>query len=105
MDTALAMAPFLVTAAFGSWNSWLTWQWEGRLVERGTLPERRFLVRRGPESYRWPWQSWQKKVGLAGVDSDPAVERLRRRILLSSKLTDAALVTTLAIWAYLGLRG
>jgi hypothetical protein len=105
MDKALAAAPWLVTVAFGVWNGWLTWQWEGRLVERGTLPERRFLVRRGPESYRLPWQSWQKKWGLAAVDSDPEVERLRQRVLLSSKLTDAALVTTLATWAYLGLRG
>src|SRR4051812_21862674 len=105
MDKALAVAPWLVTVAFGVWSGWLTWQREGRLVERGTLPERRFLARRGAESYRLPWQSWQKKWGLAAVDSDPEVERLRRRILLSSKLTDAALVITLGMWAYLGLRG
>ncbi len=48
------LIPFVLAASFMTWNAWLMWRWEGLLVERGTLPRRRFLVRRGSESYRWP---------------------------------------------------
>jgi hypothetical protein len=68
MDTAVNLIPFVVAASFMTWNAWLTWRWEGLLVERGTLPHRRFLVRRGSESWRWPWQSWQRKWGLDSPD-------------------------------------
>jgi hypothetical protein len=105
MDTAVNLILFVIAASFMTLNAWLMWQWEGRLVERGTLPNRRFLVRRGPESWRWPWQSWQRKWGLDSPDPDPQVEQLRSWILRTSKLADAALVITVLAWAYTGLRG
>ena len=104
MATAVNLIPFVIAASFMTWNCWLVWRWEGLLVERGALPHRRFLVRRGSESHRWPWQSWQRKWGLDSPDPDPKVERLRRWILRTSKLADAALVLTVLAWAYAGLR-
>ena len=105
MDTShWVLAPTLGLGALFAWNAWPMWVWEGRLVQRGSLPSRRFLVRRGPESYRLPWQSWQKKWGLNVEDFDPDVERVRRRVLLSSRLIDVGIIATVACWALVAVR-
>jgi hypothetical protein len=102
-EHALLIAAGLLLMATTGWSMWCTWVWEGELVRRGTLSSRRFLVNRGPESYRLPWQSWQKKWGMDEPDPDPHVEVLRRRILLSSRLQDAAILGNLGLWAALAL--
>jgi hypothetical protein len=100
----LILAPWLMAVGFGLWGGWEMWRWEGRLVAAGRLPHRRWLTRRGPELARWPWQSWKKRSGLDTIDSDPSIDSVRRRVILASKLTDAALVLTVICWAYSGIR-
>jgi hypothetical protein len=105
VDKVLAAAPWLVAVAFGVWNGWLTWRWEDDLSS----------VARFPSDASWSGAAQRATGGNGSPGGRSEALTLLTPTQMSSicadrsschlKLSDAALVSTLATWAFLGLRG